>query len=461
MPLSSTPIAARAPAGALMPPAANARDERAQMRLQWMLVAALAACVLEGAVRKWLIPDGSPLRYVAYFSKDILLAACILSPARAAANPLVIRATHIITGGVVLTLFAALFGCTGGVNPVGAILTLRSTVVLPLLAVVIAKKLRPDAIIKLCLSISVFTAINAPLGAVQFFSPQGSAINKYTHDMESVATAGYSERVRATGTFSYLTGLGIFSCAAVAAGLILASTQTEKRKIYIGYATVVGGLICAGTTVSRGVAVATIAELVTWLVLSGRVKTLASGLALVIAVIGGLQLFGGSNSVTEILSAAQRRNEVAGDSATGRILMLFIEVPYAIVDAPFGVGLGTQQIGGTFYATGSMAFASYEAEWPRIVMEMGLIGLIGVAITHLGTIFLFASAWRMSRQPAIRTVYLTLAVVCGLWFVGGVVFNHVSSSFFWMFATCGFAVGQTPRPTEGRAVPHVEKARST
>src|SRR4051794_19324856 len=48
-------------------------------RAEWLVLASIALCVLDGAIRKWVLRDDEGvLKYVPYFSKDIAFALVLV-----------------------------------------------------------------------------------------------------------------------------------------------------------------------------------------------------------------------------------------------------------------------------------------------------------------------------------------------------------------------------------------------
>jgi O-antigen ligase len=409
--------------------------------IDWLMLAAVAACTLEGALRKWAIPRNAEWRYLAYFSKDILLGLCLTQRSWAHKNQLLARVKQWVFPGVAL----AVLGCaiaTTGANMVGAALTLRSTVILPLVTLALVPKLPRDTLIKVCLMLAALVALNAPLGVVQFFSPTGSWINQYAADSDAIATSGFNDRVRATGTFSYLTGFGVFGDAAIAAGLILLSTSKSPRRSNLAMLTVVGGLVCAAATVSRSVLIIGVAILTVWIIFSKQ-RTRAMTYALLVIAVGFLAtaLLGLWSQTAEIFTTTSRRHEMVHDPATRRLLTLVEAMPQAIIDAPFGNGLGTEQVGGNYYAYGRMRFSTTESEWPRIIMEIGVLGYVGVMVTYFGALYVLWSARKRIPDTKLKAVLLAAVLICAAWAFTGVIFNHVTSFYFWVFISAALAIG--------------------
>jgi O-antigen ligase len=132
---------------------------------------------------------------------------------------------------------------------------------------------------------------------------------------------------------------------------------------------------------------------------------------------------------------------MVNDPISYRVGALFLSIPQAIMMAPFGNGLGTEQIAGNYYASGRMSFTTMESEAPRIILEIGLIGFLGVVTTYLGAIYTLWSARKITSDPKLKTVFLVVTLICAAWAFTGVLFNHVASFFFWTVVTAALAIG--------------------
>jgi uncharacterized membrane protein YtjA (UPF0391 family) len=179
-----------------------------------------------------------------------------------------------------------------------------------------------------------------------------------------------------------------------------------------------------------------------WMILSKRrSRTLMSTAVIVGLSYVAVSYFGYSKMATEIFTTTQRRHQMVNDPITYRVLGPLLTIPQAIVMAPFGNGLGTEQVGGNFYSSGRMKLTTFEGEWPRIILEIGVIGFLGVAMTILGTVGTLWSARKMLSDPRIKAVFLVVTMICAAWGFGGVFFNHVTSFYFWIFVTAALAIG--------------------
>src|SRR5207249_7539399 len=96
--------------------------------------------------------------------------------------------------------------------------------------------------------------------------------------------------------------------------------------------------------------------------------------------------FGLSSTFSELGRGVLLRQKAAGDTAQERLFGQFEEGLFAIYVAPFGEGLGTEQVGGNYYTRGEMTFTTYEGQLPRLVLEMGAFGLAGFLLICAGAV---------------------------------------------------------------------------
>src|SRR5262249_41828344 len=87
------------------------------------------------------------------------------------------------------------------------------------------------------------------LGLVQFYLPPGHPINRY--DLPTDQISRLYGRVRAVGTFSYISGMAVISVAGswVASYLFLSGGSIHRRLFALGVA--ISGIMCALVSMSR------------------------------------------------------------------------------------------------------------------------------------------------------------------------------------------------------------------
>ncbi len=203
-------------------------------RAEQLLLCSIAACVLEGVLRKWVFRDSAgPVKYICYFTKDFIFAAILFCRPRAA----FLKSLRIVLlAGLPLILVGAALSSVHEFNIVGGLLTLRALVFLPVLAYLVIPRLAGVRIDTVSFVIGGLTVINALLGFVQNHSPTDAPINYYATENITGAVA-FEENVRAAGTFSYITGYSNFATVGAWASLSLLSLARGRSSyIYAGWA---------------------------------------------------------------------------------------------------------------------------------------------------------------------------------------------------------------------------------
>jgi hypothetical protein len=318
-----------------------------------------------------------------------------------------------------------------GLNPVGAILTSRACVVLPVLALVAVPKLSGLPLPRVIWLVVVFTVLNFGLGVEQNRLPADNVLNHYTEaDMQVVAT---DSGTRATGTFSYITGMSIISSVGIWAGLALMSIARTQWQSIGAWTALASGFGCGLVSISRGPIVVGMAMVAGWLFcsregISALVKGLVGAVFCVVVATG----FGITPVFSELGQGMMQRQEMASDTFQERAFGQLSETVSALQWAPLGNGFGTEQVGGQYYATGAAGFNHFESPLPRIVMETGVLGLIGYLLVCAGALLALQRAKRNVSGPGARAALLATQMLLLPMFYGNVLFDHTASAFAWM-----------------------------
>jgi hypothetical protein len=269
--------------------------------------------------------------------------------------------------------------------------------------------------------------------------PPDDVLNIYvgTDSWREIITA--QGRVRATGTFSFISGMASMSLLATWAGLFLWSTATDRgRTLWLGGAAILAGLICAATAVSRSGTF-----LATGLVL-GVVFLSRSRKFLILPLIG-LAIFSSMTSSDDqsfdsptVLTTAVIHRHASSDSIFDRATAMFEQLSMSVQGAPLGAGLGIGQVGGVAVTTGEWRLLVYEGELARIVLETGILGLVGTALLRLGVVLALFSVRSRLPTGAGRDSALTCALAVLLFLAGNTAFDHVASGFVWPLIALSF-----------------------
>ncbi len=410
-------------------------------------------------MRKWVVADTSVAGRIAYVSKYLVLAVFLLLGA-GRSSPLIRIAQPYMQIGMILLALGAVTTVASGFEPVGAVLTILTFFVLPLSAYAAGRHLPSDSLRRFAFWIAILSLGMAPLSFRQFYSPAGSWINRYSAEEEKIiiATSGVSERVRATGTFSYIGGLSDFAPVAIWAAIVTFTTARTGRMRWLGYAALAAGMCCAFVTVSRATALISVAFLAVW-ALAGGQFTRKAGTVLTIGAVGlaVVLLSGKAQTVEEISTTVIQRHakatknvQTGGDSFSYRFWYQYILPWESVLIAPMGDGLGSQQAKAMLSARSRGLGILFESAWGRTVMELGVPGLLGFLATCCVVFVPLKSAYFANRDGAQRTVLALTAAVLLSKAVVGFQFNHVGAYFFWAIAACVLALGNVPAPLPQR-----------
>lgn len=400
------------------------------------LIALIMICtIFEGAPRKWLFTSVPLLRYACYFSKDALFLLAAFIGAR---NNRDQNVSWFVLPSV-LMLLPSLASTLSHSNLVGAALSLRAYLVIPVCAYYASGLVRGFRDVERCAIIVAWSAIFvAGLGAYQYQLPQTHFLNRYDagDDAHIVFTAGH---VRAVGTFTYIGGMAIMSGFSAWAGIFL-SLPSPTRTIFcrlLGIAALVSGAICAAVSMSRsGLMFWTVTAVGGFFLYYGMQDSLVR----VFAVAAILWALFATNSVGEmdnmsgskdsIVSGIAHRMENA-DSFGDRLSYVINNLIYGLTNHVLGEGLGLGQPGGQYAATGEMKNPGYESEWGRIAFEIGPLGLLGVLIIRFASLRRLWKEQVRCKDPQKRLILSTALPFFGIMSLGWMAFNHVGNSAAW------------------------------
>lgn len=413
------------------------------------LTMALVCNVLEGAFRKW-IPgfSGGPGRILAYFSKDIfyLIGVVLVSfrpswPSKALSA---VNGWEIASIGFVI--FGGIVSLSSGFNPTGAVFTLRSLVILPFVAYFFVSKTRNFPLLGFALIAVSLTLINAPLALLQNSLPSNHILNQYAAEEVHITEVAFG--VRATGTFAYITGLGLMASLGIWSGLIVISLGEKRWMQVMGGLGVLGGLACAFASISRGTLVTALAMVILWAFSSIRATRVFCQMLVLIAMVGLVGLLTSPGLVDKFIHAGEGtidRFESAGDDNMNRAVGQFSSLFKSISESPFGNGIGTEQVAGNYVTTGVAGLTTYETQFPRIVAEIGVLGFLGFSGMVFSVVWALQNTRGAPRQWRWNLVVTATQVYLLGQFYLNAVFNHTGSAFIWIVSAAVLAASPTAR----------------
>lgn len=392
-------------------------DRRRLVLLVWVYLILL---LVEGALRKWLVPS---------LSNPLLL---VRDPIAVFIVALGFRSRNLVFDAYLRSLFLLLAGfvAIGGlqlVNGVGGSpfvigYGLRTYLLHLPVAFVMARVLNGTDVRRILLMFLWLALPMALLMAVQFNASPGAWVNLGVagHEGQIFAAAGH---IRPAGTFSFVNGpVGFFAIALSA----LIASHVDMRAVpwplrvagWTGLA--LAAMVSGSRTFVAVVAGVAIAGLVAW----GRSRStrfshglVGAGITAVLAV----NIVGSFETVQKGTEVIQTRFDEFGQGGlSNRLAYDYHTTQWAILDAPLlGVGLGAGTNAAAAFE-GAKGFRWGEGEWPRVIFEAGpILGLLYLGWRLWLTIAVGRAALRASAGGALLPLLLWGAcahsVVMGQW----------------------------------------------
>ncbi len=430
---------------------------------------AFVAVLFEGAIRKWILPQGQEL---VYFLKDVFLLGAYLK-FYFAPDP-EIRAYRLRVPSVVVIVLSAIV-CFSALNPNinSPLLSLYGikiyffyipmTFMMPYLFK--SEKQMVDQ-----LTWYAFLAVPVCLlGLLQWRSDTFSMLNTFASGMmeTGATTFGFGEHARITGTFSYLSGHTTFVIFFATLCLTLLSLNETKWKWAISG--VVLPLIAANALMGGSRAsIITIGFVTTGFALasfSGRIGS--SKHFIRILIFGAIAAIGGVTYMfTDAWASWSTRFQVSGDSIKSRIVDMQVT---ALTKALEQGGIGGYGIGTAHPATDAIRqrlrmpalrekAPVYDSELGQVLVELGILGFISWYSLRFLLVWLTWLSYLRSPPGPIRALSLAGVLLTGPHLLMSVVYNHTAN--FLIFGLAGFALIPLLEPTVQRRFARGRPARS-
>ena len=363
-------------------------EEKAKRYIRRLIWLYFWLLLIEGALRKWVLPDYSnPLLLV----RDPVVIAIYLwaIPARVFARNGWTIALVVIGFLSLLATFVQLWPYLSPkmIALVGGYGFRSNFFHLPLIFVM-ANVLRPEDVKRFGWWTLLILVPMSMLMAAQFGAAPDAFLNR-TPGGEGETMMAALGKVRTAGTFSFVVGVAAYLSLATGYlvwGLLKPGLYKSWLLTVAGIALVVG-IAVSGSRLTVGACAVVVASLVLVVILSRDVVNRFGHALIVILILGfvvsRLPVF---HEGVNVLSA--RFTEVAAASeqsvARGliaRVFASFEDAFFVYGKAPFlGYGLGIGTNAGAKFLTGHSGFLLTEGEWSRIFLESGpVLGLAYVA----------------------------------------------------------------------------------
>ena len=407
--------------------------------------------VIEGALRKWVFPQASEM---IYFLKDIVLLGAYfnfyglstsdrkLIPKGKVVNILI----FIAIGWCIFQVFNPSLG-----SPLVGVFGLRGYLLyIPLIWMIPALFHSEDELYKFLRSHLLLIIPVGLIGIVQFFSPASSFINKYSNEeAQAVVTFGVNATVRITGTFSYISGYGVYLI--VCFGLLIPMLSVKQSSWWRWLSIIELFLVSVNSlmTGSRGTVFAQVLFVVCYLGAKGLTKP-ESALRLIKQLILPVVIVALASGIwfRPAINAFWLRTTSNRD-VSDRVSLSFLE-PFDFIQYKQLDGYGT---GSTHQATpilrkaldlpaGEVVAVPFEAEMGRIALELGPIGFLfwyGMRVSIM--IALIATFWKLKRL-FLRHLALAAFLIQAIQINGFLVFTPTYAVYYWFLSSLIFLLPQ-------------------
>ncbi len=409
--------------------------------------AVLVLLVIEGALRKWLLPEASQF---IYFLKDIVVIGAYLryyfflpseSTFRIKGNQVAEAVISMILLVAVWCVFQVFNPSLG--SPIIGIFGLRGYLLyIPLLWMLPNLFRSEDELYRFLRSYLLLVIPVGILAVLQYFSPPSSPLNVYTQDLVKLDAALLDRTsVRVTGTFSYIAGYGAY--ALVSFGLVL-PLLTLKQSLWWRWATIVELLLIVSTSLMNG-SRALVGSEILFLIgyIGGQLLTnpytiisLIKQFSLPAIAITTAAIIGFQSAINGFQNRVTSNKDVSG-----RIGLLYTE-PIEFMQLK---GLDSYGVGATHQATPALRSALnlpvgenipvfYESEPGRVMLDLGPLGFLLWYLLRLSLIFLLLQTFLKLKRPFLRQLALSAFLIHATQFTAQVVINHTLLVYYWFLA---------------------------
>ncbi len=385
------------------------KSSAAIKNIQYLLWLYFWLLVFEGALRKWVVPQlATPLLII---RDPVVIGAYFLAIKKG------IFPQTIIIKAIIYVAFTCFLGGLATVIILDGSLTvtffgLRTNFLHLPLIFLIPKVFTLKDTEELGRWVLLLAIPMSLLMVYQFSSPPDAFINRIAGTGEGQQIGSVMGKIRPPGTFSFITGAAQYF-SLVASFLIYGLVQS---KIYANWLLTVAGfaLVSALAVSSSRTAIGSVAVVVGFLVIGVLIKPQLAAksyrLLVLVGIVGyGINFIPAFNEGVEVLNTrVEAANAAEDESIFSRFLNDFLGAFKNTEQIPllgYGLGMGTNA-GAALLTGNANKFLLAEGEWPRIVLESGLLLgllyiLLRVAIVGLIGKACIDSAFRSNILPLL------------------------------------------------------------
>ncbi len=407
--------------------------------------------VLEGALRKWVLPQASEM---IYFLKDLVILGAyfsfyLFSSSNKRLIPKILIINILIFIAVGWCLFQTFNPSLG--SPLVGLFGLRGYLLyIPLIWMGPSLFNSEDDLYKFLRSHLLLTIPVGLIGILQFFSPASSFINAYANE-EAVAKAtfGVNNAVRITGTFPYISGYGVYLIVCFGLLIFMLSIKQSQGWQVVSIIEIFLVTVNSFMTGSRGTVFAEVLFLVGYLGTKGLTKPgsilrLIKQLIVPIIVVAIAASIWFRPAINSFWLRTTSNHDVGGRITSGFTEPLdFIE--YKQLDG-YGTG-ATHQATPTLRKAldlpeGEVIPVYYEAEMGRIALELGPIGFLFWYGMRVSILIALAIAFFSLKRPFPRQLALAAFFIQATQLNAFLVFTPTFAVYYWFLSSLIFVLPQ-------------------
>lgn len=405
--------------------------------------------LFEGILRKWLLPM---LQKPLFFIRDPFVLVIYFLAFRYGLWP---KHSPMFTTSLILAFLSFLLMLlqipVNDLSPLVGLYGWRNYFLYLPLAFIIGTHFKA-ADLRLLVKRTLLTAIPiACLTAIQFKSAPSSVVNKTLADAAPLMVT--EEIVRSTGTFTSTVGHNLYISSLLLMLFAVWIRPKQERPfrapvLFLVTGCAVAVLAFAGSRSALILAMFDgVLALLSCLLLHKdsrndlRLRGIAiMSVVLVSAVTLYLTVF---NSAYEAMKERQSLAVQSEGSTAGRGLRIITDVFDVLPSCDLigrGIGLGTG--GGAQLATGTSTLLLAENEWPRIVMECGVWGLLYVVFRITLVFWLLIGAIKATMRANDVLPFMLWGFVCPTLLIGQITLQGTANGYAWLFLGFSLAANQ-------------------
>lgn len=402
--------------------------------------------ILEGAIRKWLLPD---YQKEIYFAKDVILCGTYVNFFLGSLSRPSVKLPKIPLFLLLLSIFWGIGEIFNGAlpNKLVGLFGFKSYFFYSLLIFLVPQLFKDkESLFKYIKQYGMWSMPVCVLGIFQFFSPPDSPLVSYLEwSEEPTIVSMVGDYPRISGTFSYISGYAVFLIVIVLYLFVFLSIKSnksafEKSFCFLGLLFAMGNLFMTGSRTPFIVLLIFVMVIfILEFMMKQKVKT---NFFLKMIVTLGVVILCSGFFFNQAVKGLWNRSMESSDISERLENILKGPWIYASAEEPFGSGIGsTHQIAPLLVAKGAELWnpiVQVEEESSRVVIEMGIIGFILFYLTKL-TFFYFGCKYFSILQDISLKIIILLSVLFQIYgLVTFTVFNNIASFYYWFMVGLSF-----------------------